>query len=92
MGEDGPLSDANKTGRVRVAHNGSTYTADWRVVGPRVELTSELGEASVVLGALASAPAAAAQEKLREMARQAGKPAKPAKPRTDYARFNVRDA
>lgn len=89
MGEDGSLSDANRSGRVRVAHNGRTYTADWRVVGPRVELTSEVGEASVFLGALASAPAAAAQEKLREMARQAGKPAKPP---ADRARFNVRDA
>lgn len=88
-GEDEALSDANKAGRVRVALNGRTYKADWRVVGPMVELTSEIGSASVVLGALASAPAAAAQEKLREMARQADRPVKPP---ADRARFNVRDA
>jgi hypothetical protein len=54
-----------------------------------VEITSELGNASVILGALASAPATVVQEKLREMARQANRPAKTT---TDRARFNIRDA
>jgi hypothetical protein len=78
-----------KTGRVRSSINGRTYKADWRVVGQMVEITSELGNASVILGALASAPATLVQEKLREMARQANRPAKTT---TDRARFNIRDA
>lgn len=78
-----------KAGRVRSSINGRTYKADWRVVGQMVEITSELGNASVILGALASAPATVVQEKLREMARQANRPAKTT---TDRARFNIRDA
>lgn len=78
-----------KAGRVRSSIDGRTYKADWRVVGQMVEITSELGNASVILGALASAPATVVQEKLREMARQANRPAKTT---TDRARFNIRDA
>jgi hypothetical protein len=83
------LSGAEKAGRVRIAIDGRSYKADWRVVGQIVEITSELGSASVILGALASAPATVVQEKLREMARQANRPVKTT---TDRARFNIRDA
>jgi hypothetical protein len=83
------LSGANKTGRVRIAIDGRSYKAEWRVVSQMVEITSELGSASVILGALASAPATVVQEKLREMARQANRPPKTT---TDRARFNIRDA
>lgn len=83
------MSGVEKAGRVRIAIDGRSYRADWRVVGLIVEITSEIGTASVILGALASAPATVVQEKLREMARQANRPAKVA---TDRARFNIRDA
>lgn len=82
------MSGVEKAGRVRIAIDGRSYRADWRVVGLIVEITSEIGTASVILGALASAPATVVQEKLREMG-QANRPAKVA---TDRARFNIRDA
>lgn len=87
--KDNPLSGVEKTGRVRIALYGRSYKADWRVVGQTVEITSELGCASVTLGALASAPATVVQEKLREMARHADRPVRA---QTDRARFNIRDA
>lgn len=83
------MSDVAKIGRIRVAVDGRTYKAEWRVVGPNLEIVSEIGSANVILGALKSAPGSVALEKFRDMVRQAKKPVKAA---TDRARFNVRDA
>jgi hypothetical protein len=83
------LSDIAKVGRIRVAVDGRTYKAEWRVVGPSLEIVSEIGTANVVLGALKSAPGSVAQEKFRDMVRQANRPAKVV---GDRAWFNVRDA
>ena len=86
---DPPLSSIEKAGRVRVVVHGQSYSADWRVVGTRVELVSSIGEDSAFLGGLALAPATVAGEKLREMAKAANRPPKTP---SDRARFNVRDA
>jgi len=83
------LSGIEKVGKIQVVIDGRSYKAEWRVVGPSLEVVSDIGNATVVLGALKSAPASVAQEKLREMARQANRPAKTL---VDRARFNVRDA
>ena len=83
------LSNRAVTGRVRIQLFGKSYTATWRVVEGSVEVTSALGVGSVALGALASAPAIAATEKLREMALQANRSVPP---KSDRARFNIKDA
>lgn len=83
------MSNIAKVGRIRVAVDGRTYKAEWRVVGPNLEIVSEIGNANVILGALKSAPGSVAQEKFRDMVRQANKPPKAV---GDRARFNVRDA
>ena len=83
------MSDVAKVGRIRVAVDGRTYKAEWRVVGPNLEIISEIGTANVILGALKFAPETMAQEKFRDMVRQANRPAKAV---GDRARFNVRDA
>ncbi len=76
-------------GRVTVRLSGREYRGMWRVVGNRVEVTSDLGTDSALLGPLASAPASVAREKLVEMAKAAERLARP---RADTARINVRDA
>jgi uncharacterized transporter YbjL len=83
------MSNRDATGRVRIQIFGKSFTATWRVVAGSVEITSPLGVGSVALGALASTPAIAAAEKLREMALQANRTEKP---KSDRARFNIRDA
>ena len=83
------LSNRQATGRVRIQLFGKSYAATWRLVDGSVEVTSDLGVGSVVLGALASAPSIAAAEKLREMALQVNRSVQP---KSDRARFNVRDA
>ena len=84
------MSSIEKSGRVRVSQFGQSYTAEWRVVGHEVEITSKIGVATALLGGLMSAPATVAQEKFREMIKAASRPSKPAL--SDRARFNVRDA
>ncbi len=76
-------------GRVSVRLGGRDYRGEWRVVGDRVEVTSEVGTDSALLGPLAFAPASLAREKLVEMAKAAERLARP---RVDTARFNIRDA
>lgn len=83
------MSEVEKAGKIRVAVDGRTYKGEWRVVGPSLEIVSDIGNATVILGALRSAPGSVAQEKFREMARQANRPVKAS---SDRARFNVRDA
>ncbi len=68
---------------------GRDYRGTWHVVGNRVEVRSEVGTDSALLGPLASAPATVAREKLVEMAKAAERLARP---RVDTARFNIRDA
>ncbi len=77
-----------RAGKLILNEGGRVHRADWRVVGLKVEITSEFGTADVVLGALASAPATVARERFREMVRQASRPVKPA---SDRARFDLRD-
>jgi hypothetical protein len=84
------LSNEEKTGRIRVAVNGQSYSADWEVSGQHVLVRSSLGEGSALLGGLTSAPATVATEKLREMAKAASRP--PKAPFSDRSRFNVKDA
>jgi hypothetical protein len=84
------LSVEEKSGRIRVAVNGQSYAAEWRVSGPSVFVTSSLGEASALLGGLASAPATVAGETLRQMVKAANRPARG--PQSDRARFDVKDA
>ena len=76
-------------GQVTVRLGGREYRGTWRVVGSRVEVTSEVGTNSALLGPLASAPASVTREKLVEMAKAAERQARP---RADTARFNIRDA
>ena len=76
-------------GRLTVRLGGREYRGTWRVVGHRVEVTSEVGTDSALLGPLASAPASVAWEKLVEMAKAAERLARP---RVDTSRFNIRDA
>jgi hypothetical protein len=78
-----------KTGRVMINLQRQTYRAEWRVVGRRVEVNSELGTDSALLGPLASAPATVAREKLVEMAKEAQRMERP---RPDTTRFNIGDA
>ena len=59
------------------------------MVGERVEVSSEVGTDSALLGPLAPAPASIAQKKLVEMAKAAERLIQP---RVDTARFNIRDA
>jgi hypothetical protein len=59
--------DLGKAGHIRVTVYGKSHKAAWRVVGSTIFVTSPLGEGSAYLGALATAPATAACEKLREM-------------------------
>ena len=76
-------------GRITVRINGRDHPADWRIVGDRVEVISEVGMGSAPLGPLRSAPATAAREKLIELIKAADRLARP---RADTARFNIRDA
>ena len=76
-------------GRVTVRLGCREYLGTWRVAGNRVEVTSEVGTDSALLGPLASAPATVAREKLLEMAKAAERLARP---RVETARFNIRDA
>jgi hypothetical protein len=75
------------SGKLSLAVGGQEFRAEWRVTGRRVEISSDIGSAEAALGALASASAAVAREKFREMVRVATKPPKPASPR----RFDLRD-
>jgi hypothetical protein len=88
--DDMITSERQKDGRIRVSVYGKLYTADWKVIAGRVVITSDIGDGSVALGGLASAPAAAATEKFTEMVKAAGQKDRPAS--GDRARFNVRDA
>ena len=44
------MSINEKTGRIRVVVHGETYSATWRVDGPKVVISSAMGEASAALG------------------------------------------
>ncbi len=59
--------DLDKAGHIRVIVHGKCHTAAWRVVGSTILVTSPFGEGTAFLGALATAPATAACEKLKEM-------------------------
>jgi hypothetical protein len=52
---------------IRVIVHGKSHKAAWRVVGSTILVTSPFGEGTAFLGALATAPATAACEKLKEM-------------------------
>ena len=82
---------AAATGKVTVRSFGQTYRATWRIVGTRVEVTSEtLGTGTAPLGQLRSAPASVAREKLTEMAMEARRAAR--HQGEDRTRFDMRDA
>jgi hypothetical protein len=83
------VNSTEKTGRIRVTVHGKDYSATWRVVGQRVEISSSVGDAGAPLGGLVSAPASVAVEKFKDMIKLATRPPKTA---SDRARFNVRDA
>ncbi len=70
------MSGREKAGRIRLNVWGQTYSATWRVEGPRVFVQSALGEDSAPLGGLASAPAIVASEKFKEMIKTANGPTK----------------
>jgi hypothetical protein len=59
--------DLSKAGKVRVIVHGKSHKAAWRVVGSTILVTSPFGKGTAFLGALATAPATAACEKLKEM-------------------------
>jgi hypothetical protein len=77
-----------RAGKLILNEGGRAYRAEWKVVGLKVEITSEIGAAEVVLGALASAPATVARERFREMVRQVLRPVKSI---SERARFDLRD-
>lgn len=75
------------SGRIVVTQNGQIFRAEWRANGSQVELTSEIGSATLNMGALRSAPATVAREGFRDMVRQATRVKPPA---SDRARFDLR--
>lgn len=80
---------AEQSGKLTLKIDGERFSAQWRVVAGRVEVTSAAGCDSVALGALASAPATVAREAFHLLVKRslAGR-----RPASDKARFNVRDA
>jgi ABC-type taurine transport system substrate-binding protein len=80
---------AEKAGKLTIKLDGSSVSAQWRVVDGRVEVTSALGSDSAALGALASAPATVARETFHLILRRSQSARRPV---SGKARLNVRDA
>ncbi len=82
------MNERPSTGRIAVKLHQYTHKAEWRVVGDRVEVTSELGVDSAPLGPLRAAPGTVAREKLVEMAKRASRPERAA---PDQPLLSMRD-
>jgi len=59
--------DDGRSGHIRLLMYGKSHKALWRVIGSKVLVSSTMGEGAAFLGALKTAPATAACEKLKEM-------------------------